>query len=55
MLRTTPLVLLFAATAVAAPPDKPIRKGPPIDLVAAPPRISVFPTFYPTFWGGGYG
>lgn len=48
-------MLLLAASAVAAPPDKHVRRGPPITLVAAPPVVPVFPTFYPTFWGGGYG
>jgi uncharacterized protein (TIGR03000 family) len=51
MLRNTLSVLLLAVPALAGPPDKPVRKGPPIDLVAAPPRIPVFPTF----WGGGFG
>lgn len=55
MHRTTLLVVLLAASAVAAPPDRPVPKGPHIDLVAAPPRIPVFPVFYPSFWGGGYG
>lgn len=54
-MNATVLLVLAASTAVAAPPDRPVRKGPPIDLVAAPPRIPVFPTFCPTFWGGGYG
>ncbi len=47
------VVLLLAATAADA---QPVRKGPPIDLVAAPPRVP-FVVTYPVwggYWGGFY-
>lgn len=48
-----PLVALLIAgsAAVAGPPTSP-RKGPPRELVAAPPFVPT-PAFYPV-WGGGY-
>lgn len=52
----TPLValLLAATTALGGPP---VRRGPPIDLVAAPPVTPtpvLFPVWYSPFWGGMY-
>lgn len=46
-------LLLSAAFAVA----QPVRKGPPIDLVAAPPPCPpvVLPWIRPPLWGGYYG
>ena len=49
MHRTLVALLLVAASAAAAPPA---RSGPPIDLVAAPPRPPLIVPF--GFWGGGY-
>jgi uncharacterized protein (TIGR03000 family) len=46
-------LLLSAAFAVA----QPVRKGPPIDLVAAPPPCPpvMLPWIRPPLWGGYYG
>lgn len=54
MRHTFPLValLLVASGTVAGPPTSPVRRGPPIDLVAAPPIIPT-PVLFPV-WGGGY-
>jgi len=52
---TFPLVALLLAASVAV--AQPVRKGPPIDLVAAPkiaPTPVLFPLWYSPFWGGGY-
>jgi len=56
MRHTIPLValLLAASTALGGPP---VRRGPPIDLVAAPrvaPTPVLFPVWYSPFWGGMY-
>lgn len=59
MRHTFPLValLLVASAAVAGPPASP-RKGPPRDLVAAPPFVPTpvyFPVWGNPYWGGFYG
>jgi uncharacterized protein (TIGR03000 family) len=50
-------LLLVAPTAVAGPPTSP-RKGPPRELVAAPPLAPtpvLFPVWGNPWWGGFYG
>lgn len=55
-MRSALILLWVAMPLLAHPPAQPARRGPPIDLVAAPPQVLIpFPRFISPFWGGfGY-